>query len=49
MKIGQIAHAGSKILRSPLRGDLHMSPRLVRIEDHEHPNLYGALGVKEFS
>src|SRR4051812_46058240 len=35
MNVGQIAHAGSKILRSPLRGDLHMSPRLVRIEEHE--------------
>src|SRR3954466_4511345 len=35
MKIGQIAHAGGKILRRSLLGDLHMPPRLVRIEEHE--------------
>src|SRR4051794_19986108 len=35
MNVGQIAHAGGKILRHSLLGDRHMSPRLVRIEEHE--------------
>src|SRR3954452_4869059 len=35
MNIRQIAHAGGKILRRSLLGDLHMPPRLVRIEEHE--------------
>ncbi len=45
--IGQIAHAGSKILRGSLICYLHIPPRSVRIEEHEQ--IGGAVMVRRYS
>ena len=35
VRVHQIAHTQGEILRSALRGDLHMTPRPMRVEEHE--------------